>query len=73
MAMSRGIFVYFNSPQPIELHGTHSSPRAALSQEAGAEASEHMAVLELPYARRRELVPRDAWQHPSCPEPRLWG
>jgi hypothetical protein len=27
------IFVYFNSPQPIELHGIRDDFRAALSQE----------------------------------------
>jgi hypothetical protein len=32
-------------------------------------------TLELHYARRRELAPRDAWQHLSSPVPRLgsWG
>jgi hypothetical protein len=46
-----------------------------VSQEAGAGAMGHVAALELPHARRQELVPRDACQHPSCPEPRLgsWG
>jgi hypothetical protein len=35
----------------------------------------HMAAIKLPCAKRRELEPQDAWQHPSCPEPRLgsWG
>jgi hypothetical protein len=34
-----------------------------------------MAAPELPRARRQELTSRDAWQHPSCPEPGLesWG
>jgi hypothetical protein len=34
-----------------------------------------MVALELPCARRQELVPRDAWQHPSCPDSGLgsWG
>jgi hypothetical protein len=43
-----------------ELHGIHGGSRAVLSQEAGAGATGHMAALELPHARRRELVPRDA-------------
>jgi hypothetical protein len=49
--------------------------KAALSQEVGARATGHVAALELPCARRRELAPRDAWQHLSCPEPglRSWG
>jgi hypothetical protein len=35
----------------------------------------HVAAPELPCARRRELAPRDVWQHPSCLEPVLgsWG
>jgi hypothetical protein len=35
----------------------------------------HVAALELPCARRRELAPGDAWQHPSSPKPGLesWG
>jgi hypothetical protein len=31
----------------------------------------HMVTLKLPYVRRQELAPRDAWLHPSCPEPGL--
>jgi ribosomal protein L35AE/L33A len=71
----RGIFVYYNSPHPVDLHGTHGGSRATLSQEVGARAIGHVTALELPCARRRELAPWDAWQHPSCLEPGLgsWG
>jgi hypothetical protein len=43
-----GIFVYFNSPQSVELHETHGGSGAALSQEAGAGATKHETTLELP-------------------------
>jgi hypothetical protein len=69
------IFVYFHSPQPVELYGTRGGSGAALRQEAEAGATRHMVAMELPCTRRRELAPRDVWQHRNCPEPRLrsWG
>jgi hypothetical protein len=48
MAMPCGIFIYVNSPQLVELHGTRGGSRAALSQEAGAGAMGHVATPELP-------------------------
>jgi hypothetical protein len=71
----QGIFVYFNSPQPVELHGTHDGSGTVLSQEARAGATRLMATPELPYARRHELVPWAVWHHPICLEPglRSWG
>jgi hypothetical protein len=44
----QGIFVYFNSPQPVELHGIRDGSGATLSQEAGAGATGHMAAPVLP-------------------------
>jgi hypothetical protein len=38
MAMSLEIFVYFNSPQSAELHGTRGGSGAVLCQEAAADA-----------------------------------
>jgi hypothetical protein len=63
------IFVYFNNPQPVELHGTHGGSGVTLSQEAGVGATGHVTVLELPQAKRRELEPWDMWLPQSCLEP----
>jgi hypothetical protein len=46
-------------------YGTCDGSGATLSQEAGAEATAHVAASKLPSGRWRELAPRDAWQHPS--------
>jgi hypothetical protein len=44
---------------------------AALSQEVGAGATEHVVAPELPRVGTRELWPRDTWPHLSYPEPGL--
>jgi hypothetical protein len=59
IAMPQGVFVYFNSTQFIEFHGTHGCSGVVLSQEAGAEATRHVTAPELLCVRRRELMPRD--------------
>jgi hypothetical protein len=71
IAVALGLFVHFNSPQPVELLGTHGCTGAALSQEVVARATGHITALKLPCAKRWELAPWDAWQHPSYPEPGL--
>jgi hypothetical protein len=43
----------------MELHRARGGFGAALSQEAGAEASGHVVAPKLPCARRWELAPRD--------------
>jgi hypothetical protein len=62
----RGIFVYFNSPQPIDLHGTCDGSGAALSQEAGAGDTGCVAAPELPRVETQELGPWDTWVRVSA-------
>jgi hypothetical protein len=59
MVISPGIFAYFNTSHPVELHRARGGFGAVLSQEAGAEASGHVVAPKLSCARRWELAPRD--------------
>jgi hypothetical protein len=62
----RGIFVYFNSPQPVDLHGTCDGSGAALSQEAGAGDTGRVVAPELPRVETQELGPWDTWVRVSA-------